>query len=171
MELLIPGLILVALMVYASTRIKKTAAQAFEPESIDNDRFEIEKPEGFLSVINGDPELEFEAYSREFGGEGAENVKQARVEIRILENSDLTAAAAKIKEAVKVVSDVSEIIGERKYRLIEVENTEKGVGMLEFYKLAASGSSVCQLKVIALEETNVDIARKIETIIASFTVK
>ena len=32
MELLIPGLILVALMVYASTKIKKAAAAAFEPE-------------------------------------------------------------------------------------------------------------------------------------------
>lgn len=171
MELLIPGLILVALMVYASTRIKKTAAQAFEPESIDTDVFEIEKPEGFLSVIGGDPALEFEAYSREFGDEGAENVRQARVEIRILENFSLDAAASAIKGAAKVVSDVREIMDERKYRLIETEISEKGIKILEFYKLAASGPNVCQLKVSALEETNVEIARKIETIIASFTVK
>jgi len=171
MELLIPGLILVALMVYASTRIKKTVAQAFEPEAVDTDVFEIEKPEGFLSVINGDPELEFEAYCRDFGGEGAENVRQARVEIRLLMDSDLAGAVSKIKGSAKVTSDVSEMIGERKYRLIETENTEKGIKTLEFYKLAASGANVCQLKVIALEETNVEIARKIETIIASFIVK
>src|SRR6187402_2381934 len=101
MELLIPGLILVALMVYASTRIKKTAAQALEPESIDTDVFEIEKPDGFLSVINGDPELEFEAYSREWGSDGAESIRQARAEIRILENSNLDAAASKVKSEAK----------------------------------------------------------------------
>ena len=151
--------------------IKKTAAQAFEPESIDTDVFEIEKPDGFLSVINGDPELEFEAYSREFGGDGAENIKQARAEIRILDNSSLDAAASNIRAAAKVVSDVTEIIDERKYRLIEAESSEKGIKILEFYKLAAAGANVCQLKVIALEETNVEIARKIETIVASFAVK
>lgn len=171
MELLIPGLILVALMVYASTRIKKTAAQAFEAESIETDVFEIEKPDGFLSVINGDPELEFEAYSREFGSDGAENVRQARAEIRVFEKSSLDAAASKVKAAAKVVSDVSEIIGERKYRLIETESSEKGIRILEFYKFAASGPNICQLKVIALEETNADIARKIEIIVASFGVK
>jgi hypothetical protein len=35
MEILIPGLILVALMVYVSTRIKRAAARAFEPENVD----------------------------------------------------------------------------------------------------------------------------------------
>jgi hypothetical protein len=171
MELLIPGLILVALMVYASTRIKKTAAQAFEPETIETDAFTIEKPEGFLSVINGNPELEFEAYSREFGGEGAEDVKQARAEVRCYDGTNLTAAVRRIEEKSKVVSNVAEIIGERKYRLIEAEKTEKDVGLLEFYKIAETASGVRELKIIALDETNADVARKIETMISSFTVK
>ena len=69
MELLIPGLLLVALMVYASTRIKRTAAEAFEPETIETDVFVLEKPEEFLNVINHDLALELQAYSREFGVE------------------------------------------------------------------------------------------------------
>lgn len=171
MELLIPGLILVALMVYASTRIKKTVAAAFEAENIETDRFTIEKPEGFLSVVNGNPELEFEAYSREFGDEGAEEVKQARIEIRIFEDTSLSKAVARIKETAKIASDTTEIIGERKYRLIEATRAEKGIGLLEFYKLAATETGVVELRIISLEETNVDIARKIEKMIASFVLK
>lgn len=171
MELLIPGLILVALMVYASTRIKKTATLAFEPETIETDEFVIEKPEGFLNVVNGDPELEFESYSKEFGGAGAEDIKQARAEIRRFDIVDTEDAAVRIKDSANVISDIAEVIGERRYRLIEAKKVEKGIDLREFYKLAHAGSAVIELKIIALEETNTDISRKIETMLASFTVK
>jgi hypothetical protein len=171
MELLIPGLILVALMVYASTRIKKTAAAAFEPESIETDKFVIEKPEGFLTVLNGDASLEYEGYSKEFGDDGAEDIKQARIEVRSFSDSKLVAAISRIKAATKVVSNISEVIGEKKYALIEAETTNKNIGMLEFYKIAESGGGVLELKVIALAETNPEVARKIETVVASFLVK
>ena len=171
MELLIPGLILVALMVYASTRIKKTVATAFEAETVETDGFVIEKPEGFLNVINGRPELEFEAYSREFGGEGAPEVKQARVEIRLFENSNLDEAVTRIGETAQVVSNTPEIIDERKYLLIDAEKVENGIALREFYKLVEKGSGVYELKIIALAETNGDISRKIEMMLASFLVK
>ncbi len=171
MELLIPGLILVALMVYASTKIKKTTARAFEPETIETEDFIIEKPEGFLSVINGNLELEFEAYSREFGAGVAADIKQARVEIRLHKDLNLKEAVARIKKSDKIVTNRSEIIGERKYLLIEAERVENGVGSLKFYKLAETASGVRELKVIALDETSVDVARNIEIIIASFIMK
>ena len=63
MEILIVGLILVGFMVYASTRIKRTAAEAFDAETVESDDFTIEKPAGFLHVLNGDAALSFEAYS------------------------------------------------------------------------------------------------------------
>ena len=82
MELLIPGLILVAFMVYASTRIKRVAAEAFEPETVETDDFTLDKPEGFLNVINRDPSLAFYAYSKDMGvGEAAE-FRAGRAEIR-----------------------------------------------------------------------------------------
>ena len=67
MELLIPGLILVALMVWASTRIKKNAAAAFDAEVIETESFSIRKPEGFLHVLNDDSGLAFRSYSKDFG--------------------------------------------------------------------------------------------------------
>ena len=54
-------------MVWASTRIKKTAAAAFEAETVETDDFVIKKSDGFLNVINGDPKYAFEAYSKEIG--------------------------------------------------------------------------------------------------------
>src|SRR5215218_1576466 len=94
MELLIPGLILVALMVYASTRIKKTAAEAFEPETVESDEFIIQKPEGFLNVIGGDPAYAFEAYSKEYGGEGAQEFRQGTATVTVYPNSSVNEIAA-----------------------------------------------------------------------------
>lgn len=171
MELLIPGLILVALMVYASTKIKKTAAAAFEPETIETEKFLIEKPDGFLNIINHDPALELDAYSRDFGVENTADVRQARIEIRHYRVCKMTEAVAMIKERSTIKSDISEIFNERKYRLIEAERIEKGIGYRDIYKLTENGPDVIELRVIALEETNDDISRKIDEIVLSFTVK
>lgn len=171
MELLIPGLILVALMVYASTRIKRTAAEAFEPEIVDTDLFYFEKPEGFLTVLNGNPELEYEGYSREFGGEGAEDTRQGRIEIKKVENASIKDVVARIGKAAKVSTKSTEVISERKYLLVEAERVEKGVGMVELYKLSEVGRDVIEMKITALEETNEDIARKISSIATSYFVK
>ena len=171
MELLIPGLLLVALMVYASTKIKRSAAEAFEPETIETDAFILEKPMEFLNVINRDPALELDAYSREYGLEHAAEVRQAHVEIRRFEDSTIDEAVARIRDSATVKSDIAEIIAERKYRLIEAERIEKGIGYREIYKIAASGTTVYELKVIALEDANQEVTSRIESILTSFILK
>lgn len=73
MEILIIGLILVALMVYTSTKIKAAVAAAYSEEKIQTPDFEIIKPDGFLSPCDDKSIYAFEAYSREFGeGEAAD---------------------------------------------------------------------------------------------------
>ena len=171
MELLIPGLLLVALMVYASTKIKRSAAEAFEAETIETDAFILEKPEEFLNVINRDPSLELDAYSREYGLEHAAEVRQARAEIRRFEDSTIDEAVTRIRDSATVKSDIAEIIAERKYRLIEAERIEKGIGYREIYKIAASGTTVYELKVIALEDANQEVTSRIESILTSFILK
>ena len=171
MELLIPGLILVALMVYASTKIKKTAAAAFEAETIETEEFVLDKPEGFLNILNRDPALEVDSYSREFGVETASEIRQARIEVRHYRVCKMSEAVGAIKERATIKSDISEVIGERKYRLLEAERIEKGIGYREIYKLTEKGKDVFELKIIALEETNDDISRKIDEIVLSFAVK
>ena len=81
MEILIPGLILVALMVWLSTRIKRNAAAAYEAERVETDELVLDKPAGFLHVLNDDSGLLFRAYSKDFGLVGRRDVRQATIEV------------------------------------------------------------------------------------------
>ena len=172
MELLIPGLILVALMVYASTRIKKTAAAAFEPETIETDDFIIQKPDGFLNVINGDPQLTFEAYSKEFGGVGAENFRQGTAHLRIYDGISIDQAVANLSDSeIEITGDISEVVNEIRYRVIEAKRMEKGVDFCTFYKIAERNAKVYEFEIAALVETTDEFMRKIEMMLAGFEVK
>lgn len=169
MELLIPGLILVALMVYASTRIKKTAAAAFDAEFIDTTAFSIEKPEGFLSVVGGP--LEFEAYSRDFGVEGAEDVRKVRVEIRKLAGRELEEVADEIASSEEVVATTNEVIDGRKYSLLETKRLDKGNEFRDHYKLSGSDGDVFELKVITLAGLSEEVQTQVDRLIVSFVLK
>ena len=172
MELLIPGLLLVAFMVWASTRIKKTAAAAFDAEAVETDDFVIQKPEGFLNVINGDPKYAFEAYSKEYGGEGAEEFRQGRLYLTIRENVMVGDVAAEVKKASsETVGDLTEVIGSYRYCLIDVKRFEKGIEFCVTYKLAEKGGKVYSLEAVRLAETSDEFARKIEVVVGSFELK
>lgn len=74
---------LVGLMVFVSTRIKRAAAEAYEPETIDKTEFAIEKPQGFLYPLNAETEFPFEAYSSDYGERGTRNIWRARTRLRL----------------------------------------------------------------------------------------
>src|SRR5262245_3557700 len=107
MELLIPGLLLVGLMVYLSTRIKRTAAAAYASETIETDEFRIVKAEGFIMPVDENSRFEFAAYSREFGKDEADRHRQASLELTVDRGTTLAA----VRE--DVVSDDFEITDER----------------------------------------------------------
>ena len=91
MEILIMGGIIVALMVYASTRIKRSAAAAFEEETIETDDFSLVKPEGFLNPVENEDFLAFYAFSKDFGEEGkAEKSRQSLIKLKSLAGRSLT---------------------------------------------------------------------------------
>ena len=169
MELLVPGLILVALMVYASTRIKKTAAQAFEPETVETDEFVIEKPEGFLHVINGDPQYAFESYSKEYGGAGAEDIRQgtAKLHIRTGQQSERALRELLGPEAANI-NGVSEVVNGIKYRVTEIKRTEKGRELCIQYKSADRNGNAYIFETVRLAETSPEFARKIDAMLNSF---
>ncbi len=85
MEILILGLLLVAAMVIVSMKIKRAAARAYEPETIEKEDFKIEKPAGFLYPLNSDSEFLFEAYSKQYGDKGTRNIWRARSRLRVSE--------------------------------------------------------------------------------------
>lgn len=76
MEILIIGVIIVALMAYASTKIKKAASEAYKEEILENEYFTITKPDGLIIPVKEYSEFMFEAYSKEFGEDEAEKLNR-----------------------------------------------------------------------------------------------
>lgn len=171
MELLIPGLILVALMIYASTRIKKTAAEAFEPETIETEHFTFEKPEGLLLVLNGDPNLEAEGYSREYGEGDDVSQRQIRFAVSRTQGAPPDVVGERVTAGSEIVSRETEIVGGTKFTVIEALKTEGELASREFHKIGASDDNVFDLCVTALAEPDTAARRKIEQMISSFNLK
>lgn len=167
MELLIPGLILVALMVWASTKIKKTAADAFEPEFIETDAYSFQKPEGFLHVI-GDEEHEFFAYSKEFGKGDATGIRQATIEIDVLRGEDLSAVRDSITgsaESFDVTVDTPALAE------LNSKETANESAVNAFYKIVAAEDAVFRLRFAVLDEHADDYLGRINETFDSFTIK
>ena len=105
MEILIIGGILVIVMVIVSTKIKKNAAAAYEPEFVKNDDFEIHKPEGFLYPLREIPDFPFEAYSKLYGDKITRNIWRARVRLRISDGKKLDELVTHAKKEEDFISE------------------------------------------------------------------
>jgi hypothetical protein len=148
MEILILGVILVALMAYVSTRIKKSAARAFEKEVIETEDFSLVKPEGFLHPLNDDSEYAFEAYSKEFGEDGA---------------------AAKMRRARAIVR-INESYGQATDVVTETERDENGAQLQTFRKVLKN-RKIFELEISVLREYKEQYLDKINEMLDSFTLK
>lgn len=169
MELLIPGLILVALMVYASTRIKKSAARAYEPETIETEEFVIQKPEEFLHNLNADPGSIFEAYSKGFSAEHP-SFRLGTASIKKFDGQTVEAIATnKLANSKNTIDDDTEKLGERSYRILVIQRDEDGVEMEISYKITEVNASVYTLEVKAVPESA--NGQWVETFVDSFRVK
>lgn len=164
MELLIPGLILVALMVYASTRIKKSAAAAFDAETIETDEFAIHKPEGFLHNLNGDPKYIFEAYSKEFS-KANDKLRAGTATIQRIDNKTIDEVINDLSRGNGLTDDGIERLGEIAYRMLTRDNDEKIIS----YKLAERNGRVYELEITAMDEAKSE--PWIHTFFDSFRVK
>ena len=166
MELLIPGLILVALMVYASTKIKKRAAEAFEPEAIETERYTLQKPEGFLHVIDS-PRHDFEAYSKEYSDD--DSSRRATIEVDILRDTDLESVRDSMLDG-SAQFDVTEQT-ENVWR-IETEEAANENGLKVFYKLVDSrAGSIYRLRFAVLGKHEDEYSRRIDEALDSFTLE
>jgi hypothetical protein len=169
MEILIPGLLLVALMVYLSTRIKRTAAEAFAEERIETDDFLITKPDDFIIPVKEESSFAFAAYSKDFGADDADEIRQVSAELMIYENDSLEHVRSSIcTEDVKVVSD-QRLIGNAE--ILEIESVINGIGVESEHRLVEKNGKVFHLAISALADTKEEQQRNIDTLLASFEVK
>jgi hypothetical protein len=169
MELLIPGLILVALMVWASTKIKRSAAKAFDAEHIEGDGFALDKPDGFLNRHYDSSEYLFDAYSKDFGTDTAGNVRAATA--IVFSSDESLNEAASLEQSRLMNSDRSE-----KFELdgahciiLTGEEEREGHKFNVSEKLLECGGRTIVLKAEVLQETPEDLTRKIEQLLLSFS--
>ncbi|MEP6848940.1 MAG: hypothetical protein ABI999_08785 [Acidobacteriota bacterium] len=173
MELLILGVILVALMAYASTRIKKNAAKAFDQELVEADDFSLLKPEGFLNKINGvDPRYVFQAYSKEFGKDEAENTRQATIDITISKGRSFADACGEAKkDSTSVIERKGLEVSGFKAWSIEAEREVDGSEMVVHSLIVDAPGRIFSLRSSVLKEHNNDFLRKIDEMEDSLEIK
>jgi hypothetical protein len=170
MEILIVGILVVALMVWASTRIKRNAAAAFDAETIDTDEFTLQKPDGWLSKVEPTLPYVFEAYTKDFAEEPNQGVRLGTAVIEKGIGSEDEIARVAIGEGV-VTDDLPEIVGAKHYRIIELTRSSDEIDELEWLKFATTNGTVYTLRVTALAETTDEFRRNIESMVDSFEIK
>ena len=173
MEILIIGGVLVVLMVLISTKIKKSAAQAFESEIIETENFRLVKPAGFVHPLREDSDYAFEAYSKEFGEKNERNIWQAQIYITILENLNFDSVCEDIKkEKGKIVSEkfIKENADGENIFLIEKEISKDDTEFFEFRKIVENRKQqkVYDLKILVLKSFRDKFIGRIEKFTDSF---
>ncbi|HLM60519.1 MAG TPA: hypothetical protein VK308_06940 [Pyrinomonadaceae bacterium] len=176
MEILIVGVIIVALMAYVSTKIKKSAAQAFEREEIEAEEFTIIKPEGFINPLNNDSAFAFEAYSKDLGQNAAKNFRQAWATLSVISGSDFQTICRNAKNSSgKITSKefLEDAPDGQKIFVLESEKTEKDVEIYCLRKIVESTArrKIYDLQVSILEDNRADFTDKASEMIESFAVK
>ncbi|MBV9216622.1 MAG: hypothetical protein JO053_10620 [Acidobacteria bacterium] len=162
MEILIIGVIVVALMAYASTRIKKSAAAAFESETVETAEFIIQKPEGFLNIVDPSPPYMFEAYSKEFGEGSASKFKMGRAFLTTVNGEGGIQVPADLR--VEVIDDVH-------YRIFEIERMETEVQFVEQFKIADKDGRHFEFRTTRISNAPQEFINKLEGMLDSFRLK
>jgi len=170
MEILIIGILVVALMVWASTRIKRNAAAAFDAETIETDRFTLQKPDGWLSKVEPKEPYLFEGYSRDFGEEPNQGHRLGTAVIEASHGDGDEVARERTAHA-EITEDIREVVGGKHYRVIQLSKSGEDVDEVEWLKLATDNGRVYTLRVTALAETTDEFRRNIESMVDSFEIK
>ena len=151
MEILIPGLILVALMVFLSTKIKKSAAKAFEEEQVETDEFRLTKPAGFLWPLDDEKDgLVWSARSKELGEGINSKIRRATAEIRRRPERNMDQAAKIIASGMDEVKEGPDIAADRKSISFNGFESVGDVRFASFHKVISGPKGVLDLNVRAL---------------------
>jgi hypothetical protein len=172
MEILFVGGLLVALMVYVSTRIKKSAAAAFERETIETEEIRLVKPEGFINPVSENSQHVFEARSKDYGeNKAGRDAPRAKFTISVFENGDFQKICQDTKESSGRV--LTENSPHQTIYLLETEQTADETDWQFFHKIVESKrqQKVFDLKISVLHEFRDEYNDKIKEILDNFVVK
>ncbi len=174
MEILILGGILVALMVFVSTRIKKNSAKAFEREKIETEDYSIYKPEGFIMPVRFKSDFALEMYSKDKGEEKAGTINQAWATLKIFKKDNFAEICRRAKQtAAKIISEETARDGGLNYFFMHGTGAEETVGKEIFYKIIEDTKSgaIYELQSSVLNDYLETHSSKVSAIMQSFTVR
>jgi hypothetical protein len=172
MEILIPGLVLVGLMVWASTRIKRNAARAYEREEIDTTEFTLVKPEGFLAPVDPAEGTVFSAYSKEYGRDDSERVRRAAIEVRRFADVSFDDVRRRTGDsAAGVIEEQIGVIDQAKCANMVIAGFSDGVPVETHLKIVAARDAVYQVSIAVLPEHKDEFLIKIDETLGSFSLK
>ena len=147
MEIFIVGIIIVGLMVYVSTRIKKESKRAYERETFETEEFTITKPDEFIIPIDENSPYVFEARSRDFGTE------------------EETYDFYQCRATVTAKEGIAE------FKTYEEQKTEKDVVFDTFHKIISNGNKIFHLEIFVLPEFKEKYQSGIDEMLNSFAIK
>jgi hypothetical protein len=176
MEILIVGGALVALMVYVSTRIKKSAARAYERETVETEEFSLVKSEGFIIPVNENSEYVFEARSKDYGDEEAHQFPKVSVKLKVSSDSNFETVCrntSSIDNKITSENFPMDDSAKQKVCLLESKETESGISFDVFHKIVESSErrKIYDLKISVLQENREQYDEQMNEMIASFQVK
>ena len=157
-------------MVWASTKIKRSAAEAFEEDLIETDEFSLVKPEGFLNPVETQDYLAFYAFSKEYGEEDkTEKLRQSLIKLKILAGRSLTEISKDIKKSFDNIW--SEESPDANTLLIKGEKSEGDVRQLFYHKIVAKDERIFDLEMSVLADYQEKYEVKAEKLLENFRVK
>ncbi len=176
MEILVIGVIIVGIMVIVSTKIKKSAATAFEPEIVEKEDFIIEKVSGFLYPMRDEPDFPFEAYSKLYGERSTRNIWRARIRLRISDGLNFQKLVKEIKssnEKFMSQKNFDDVPDDQRGTIIRTEKTENEIDYKVLRKIVQSKkqSKTYELKTTILEPYGDEYTEKACEMMESFEVK
>lgn len=168
MEIWIIGGVIVALMVYVSTKVKQSAAAAYDRETIETKNYAFIKPEGFICPTGRLMENSCFLHSQHFGDtEATESIYCA--EALLVESSDSFDLLK--SQAVSAQEVIIEEIGAKEF-VVRVISVEDGVEFKTISKIKESSDGrVFDLRVRLLCSCLNEFQLKAEEIVSSFTTK
>lgn len=174
MEILIIGGIVVLLMVIVSTRIKRSAAQAFEPEEIESEEFALTKPEGFLHPLREPADFPFEVYSKLYGDRDTRNIWRARARLRISDGrtlDEIIRDAGESEEILEIEKDREPDIG--RVAVVASRKTDDETEYVVRRKIVESEArgKTYELRATMLVPYDEEYSGRVEALLESFTVR
>jgi hypothetical protein len=164
--------IFITILLSISSRIRKAASRAFEREEIETDEFFLIKPDGLINPLNTKSKFAFEAYSKDFGKDDSEDIKQAQIFVSVFPAADFAEICDDTKKSAgEILSE--ELAENEKICLIKSEETLEYATAYNFYKIAGSDErkKVYVLKISVLKELVEEYQDRIDETLESFRLK